>query len=81
MPLKIELPLVDSASVPRISSTLAYDPIAISGIQINVLFTAMNQFIQLSVLNVQAKCYVISLNSGLSASYVRLLANGKDSSL
>ena len=77
MPLKIELPLVDSASVPRISSTLAYDPM----IQINVLFTAMNQCIQLSILNVQAKCYVISLNSGLSASYVRLLADGKDSSL
>ena len=64
MPLAIQLPLVDNATDPIISGTTTYT---------NALtnFTAANASYEWPLVNVQAKCDLITLDSGWNDSSVK----------
>ncbi|MFM7988175.1 MAG: hypothetical protein ACKPKO_53570, partial [Candidatus Fonsibacter sp.] len=64
MPLTIELSLVDSATD------------AIAPFQ-GTIFTQGNNSTLWSILNAQVKCDLVTLDSGLNESYVKLLEEGK----
>ncbi len=61
MPITIELSLVDN-QLDRIVSNMDH-----------VGFTAANTSVTWSILNVQAKCDLVTLDSGLNGSYIKLL--------
>ena len=68
MPLTIELSLVDDVAEPIVSN-LAH---ATTG------FTNAATSTTWQIHNVQAKCDIIALDSGLNESYIKLLEEGKD---
>ncbi|MFM7990430.1 MAG: hypothetical protein ACKPKO_65045, partial [Candidatus Fonsibacter sp.] len=64
MPLTIELSLVDNATDPLVQ------------VQGN-MFTNGNKSTAWSISNAQVKCDLVTLDSGLNDSYVKLLEEGK----
>ena len=65
MPITIELSLVDDVNDPIISNVG------------NAGFTALNTSTTWQVVNVQAKCDLVTLDSGLNKSHIKLLEEGK----
>ena len=65
MPITIELSLVDNPLDPIVSNMN------------HVGFTANNTSTTWEILNVQVKCDIVTLDSGLNDSYIKLLEDGK----
>ena len=73
MPITIELSLVDDPLDPIISNFANY---ALGGAPASA-FTNANTSTTWQIQNVQAKCDIVSLDSGLNESYIKLLEEGK----
>ena len=70
MPLNIELSLVDDMTEPIMSKLDLTPPPPL-------VFTDANTSLTCSIINVQVKCDLVTLDSGLIVSYIKLLAEGK----
>ena len=66
MPITIELSLVDDMEEPTISELAQ-----------GTNFDATNTYLTWSIINVQVKCDLVTLDSGLNESYIKLLEEGK----
>ena len=72
MSITIELSLVDNPLDPSISDVAKYAALAPAS-----AFTNANTSTTWQIQNVQVKCDIVSLDSGLNESYIKLLEEGK----